>query len=173
MEKTKNHLSSFAYRLQQQFIYMLTIGALFSVIGWAVPNLYYHYLDKTEYYSLTQPVSVNQQTYKPCEEVILSAKRIALTDLVVDVSNSLIKIDKDNDDTMIRVYEAPERPNIVVEETTGQPVALVLTLPCNIVDGTYFWQGAVQYELYDSQKTYIYTTDLFKISGASQSANIK
>lgn len=163
MEKVKTHCKNFLQRVEKQFVYMLTIGAMFSIIGWAVPQVYFQYLDTTNYYSLSQPVAVDKTYYAPCEEVILSTKRVSLTDLVVDASNSLIKVNGEDPLSIVRVYEAPERPNLVVEQSTGKPVAFILTIPCDVSDGTYFWQGAVRYTVNDVDKTYIYTTDLFQV----------
>jgi hypothetical protein len=173
MDVVQRHSSTFFERVKQQFFYMVAMATMFTLIGWGLPQIYYQYLDKTQYYSLSQPVSVDKPVYEPCDSVNIIAKRVALAPLVVDIDNSLILVETATDSSkLLRVYELPRRENLVIQETDGAIVSAELVLPCTLVDGTYFWQGAVEYEHNGKATTYIYATDQFEVKNASEAAQL-
>lgn len=158
--------------LPARLFFMLMGAFMFSVIGAIVPGFYYRYLDRTDYYTVEQPVSVDKEVYAPCEETILIAKRNSLIDTSADFSTDLTLVSEDGSE-----FKVPNgHINTEASVRRGEVVMKVAyKLPCDIVDGRYFWQSTMNYKIRGIDKTYIYITEVFEVSesGKPLPANFK
>src|SRR3990172_10155025 len=147
--------------LPMRFLYALVFAFMFSVIGWAIPNIYYQYVDGTVYYTVEQPISVDKTVYKPCKETILITKRNALIDTIAVFSTDLTLVGEDGSE-----FKVPDgHLNTEASVRKGEVVVKVAyKLPCELADGRYFWQSTMNYSVRGVQKIYTYITEVFEVS---------
>lgn len=151
--------------LSGRFTYALMGAILFTAVGHTLPDLYYKYVDPTIYYSIEQPVSTDKKFYKPCEEVKVTIKRKALVDTTGSSVVDLLLIRQDN------VTEKVTSINRSMAIPKGDRTLIVnWNLPCDLVDGKYYWQAVVKFDVRHVEKNYSYFSETFNVtqSGLSQ-----
>lgn len=143
------------------------LGALigmssFLLIGISLPYLYTKYLDNTEYYYIKpNPLIVTETNLKPCDDVKYFGSRYSDIDFNGDVSVDLMRVGPTGENK-IQVLDG-----IVSIVSVSKGVAdmeLNYTLPCNLVDGTYYLHGVVFYEVNGVDKTYHWESQQFIVT---------
>lgn len=139
----------------------LVIFAVLAGLGRLLPDVYYRYLDTREYYVVEQPVPVDKEVYKACDDTLLVAKRKAMVDLIAVFSTDLTLINQDGIE-----YKVPSG-HIDTEASVRRGeivVGVIYKLPCDIPEGRYFWQSTMAYEMRDVPKVYTYISEIFEVS---------
>lgn len=144
------------YRFASAFIFAI----IFLVIGELVPNIYFRYLDRTVYYSVTQPVSVDKNVYKPCGTTILTTKRTSMIDTTAAFYRDLRLVRSDG--AQLKVSNTETNTQGIVR-SGSQLVSIGIKLPCNLQDGQYFWNVLMTYNYQGNPKTYGYITETFRV----------
>lgn len=134
------------------------IAALAMALGTLIPILYRMYFDKTQYYTLVQPVEVQNSTVKQCEDVILVMRRTALVDTHGVFRYELSKMEGEGSQAVAH-FEQDE----VVIEKGFQVVYKHLPVPCTAPVGTYFVSGLVEYNVDRALRTYNFYTYKFEV----------
>lgn len=143
-----------------RFLYALLFAALFSIIGWAVPELYFKYLDNTEYLVITQPMSVDKKIYAPCENTIVTTQLTAKADLEVDSLTELVLVREDGAE--VRTGQTIEA-TIPIRRLESHTVSGILPLSCELEAGVYFWAGTASYRIKDIPHTQSFISDTFTV----------
>lgn len=157
-------LKKLAKHTKIQMPYILIFTAIFSLLGYILPELYYKYIDKTEYYRTEIPVQLNKKVFSPCDKQIATVKRTAAFDMEVSSTRVLIRVNGAN--SITRLHETTVvRDNIPVDRTL-QPKVVTGTfeLPCNLPDGTYYWDLSVRYQYRGNVKYNKNITETFTVS---------
>lgn len=134
----------------------------FIVIGWLIPNFYFHYLDKTDYYTVVQPVSVDQKWYKPCDDVVLTTIRTSVLDFSGNVQTNLLL--KQGNNVIFRVPDVNFNRRVSVKKGVKVAVAFSYPLPCSLADGVYYWQVTLDYKVKGFDREYIAVSDTFQVN---------
>lgn len=138
----------------------LLFAIIFGLLGWAIPETYFRYFDKTEYYTVEQPVSVDQTIYQPCDDTVITLVRTALVDTIGEFEVDLRLIDVDG--VQFNVNQA--HITRVASIAGGKSVVRAsYPLPCNLPDGVYFWQATIRYHVNGIEKQYVYVTQTFQV----------
>ena len=123
------------YRLAERSGQAIIFAMAFAVLGYYVPNLYYKYLDSTQYLKITEPVSVDQSVYKPCDGVVLNTQLEALVDINVKSLTQLILIKEGDGTEKTNVILRGELP---IKAMGPHIVSGQLPLPCDLKEARYF-----------------------------------
>ena len=148
----------------------LLSAMIFAFIFIATPKLltdfYFHYLDQTQYISITQPMSIDKKTYKPCEPVIVTTRLTAKIDADVTSLTQLVLMKDDISTVRIgRVMES----KTPVRALDPHSVSSAIPLPCDLEDGRYFWQGNASYFIRGYEHTISFVSDTFNVYKAGLS----
>lgn len=147
------------YTHPKRFIVALVFAGLFSVIGWAIPEIYYQYIDDTEYYVVKQPVPVNKDRYQPCEDISFIIDRVARKDITGSVKFELARII--DSDSVEKRELAIDNPATL---TAGEQIVVIThQLPCDIELGDYYVIGLVEYDVRGHSRTYFWTSESFQV----------
>lgn len=145
----------FKNRFAEQYLYILLFGTIFLVVGYYAPKVFATF---TDYYRLTQPISIDRKLYNKCDTINLTTTREATADLEITIVHQLIKVEKNEHltkgITLKRDGVVPKGSHIV---TFNLPV------PCDAAPGVYFWASTVGYEVEGIRKTYLTTTEQFTV----------
>lgn len=136
---------------------ILLFAAAFMVLGYFIPQFYYQYLDKTQYFVIDNPMIVGGTDFYACDTVTVEVHRktmyamqaVSVSELVLFSGN--VEVARYKKDLSINADSS-------VTSTTWD-------LPCNIKPGTYFFRGVVSYKFRGIDKnTEFYTTQFDVIS---------
>ncbi len=147
--------------LPMRIIWACFFAFMFTMIGLTFPEFYFKYLDRTEYYTIEQPISVDKITYTPCEKTILTIKRNSLVNTVANSAIDLNLVKADG--KVVRILDA----HITVESSIAKGSKIIdvaFTLPCDLDNGTYFWQGTIVYRVRKQEKFYPFITENFQVA---------
>lgn len=124
-----------------------------------IPEFYYKYVDKTEYYSVVSPVPTDKKTYRECETVVAELHRTSLVDTSAVNTRELV-LQIDNNGSIEEVY----RTDVKLAINKGSGVIYIpLELPCVIKPGKYQWQSVVTYDVRGIEKNHYWTTEWFTV----------
>lgn len=151
--------------LPQRIMAAIVMCAVFSIIGWLVPEMYYRYIDRTEYLTVDSPISVERTYYKPGDLVAVSAgievkvdvQAVVLTELV------LVKTGSNNGD-YVRVDGSQIIQNAPFRKADHHIVTTYLKLPDSLTNGMYYWKGNACYELRGYEKCESYVSQTFNVT---------
>jgi hypothetical protein len=149
-------------RLSQLFMTRLLNGiifmAAFMVIGTLAPILYYNFFDNTNYVIQEVPFTVDKAMYKPCSTVRANFTQSAVINVSgVNVQELvLVRADKSIDSV------TTIRKDSFIQQGDNN-VTVLLTLPCDIEDGLYYWQGILSYEVHYVKKESVWHTERFLV----------
>lgn len=138
----------------------LLFAVIFGLLGWAIPETYFRYFDKTQYYVVEQPVSVDKTIYQPCEDTVVTLVRTALVDTIGEFEVDLRLIDVDGVQFNVNQAHISRVASIAGGKTV---VRASYPLPCDIPEGVYFWQATIRYHVNDIEKQYVYVTQTFQV----------
>lgn len=117
------------------------IALLFGVIPLVVSDFYYEFLDKTQYYQITNAEVVNTNV-KACQDSEVLLTRNALIDLQAKAISELILYRINAPDTEIAIYTQELSVN-----KGAATMKILLPIPCKASAGDYFWRGTVTYDI--------------------------
>lgn len=156
----------FDQHLPSRLLMGMLFSAIFTALGYFIPNFYYRYVDKTQYYTIEQPISTDKKIYKPCEVVKATIKRTALIDTTGSSVIDLLLIRQDN------ITEKVMNLNRTMAIPKGSRTLVVnWDLPCELVDGTYYWQAVVKFYVRGVEKNYSYFSDTFAVTQSGLDEN--
>lgn len=164
IDRLKQHIN-----LQLKYILMFaTLFTLLSIIAHEGSHLYFSYFDKTKYYDIVNPITVEKRTNYACGYVDAYIHRKVLAPIQGTSVKQLTLIRRDNGlNQRVQSYVT------AIQADVGE--ATVIThwrLPCDIDPGTYFFEGTVAYKIGDIQKTTHFYTETFDVV-ASHAAELQ
>lgn len=140
----------------------VAFALVFIIIGLFLPDLYYKYLDQTQYYSVQQPIPVAQKWYKPCDDVVMTAIRDSRFDVSGTVQTDLVL--KQGNNEIFKVPNVKFNRGISVKKGNSVTVSFSYRLPCDLADGVYYWQLSFSYKVRGFDKEYVAISDLFNVN---------
>lgn len=144
-----------------RIMYALIFALLFSGIGYYAPAFYLENIDKTEYYTMQQPLKMDKITYKPCDTTVLTTTRKSLVDTNITFTRDL-KLIRIIDEAHVTIPQARFISDQIVSKGI-KVISVALPLPCDLEDGTYYWEGNGIYKVRNIEKNYIYISDSFEV----------
>lgn len=145
--------------LMNKMLSALLFAMLFVIVGTAIPDTYYKYIDKKEYLTVMYPMGTDKTSYKPCEDLLLISTYTALQDIHAISFNNWMKI---NDDGSFTKILDRTKANVFLK-AEGQPFSEQLDIPCDLKTGTYFLSGIKSYDVFENQHNYPFVSVPFNI----------
>lgn len=158
MEKNKRINYFDSKHLAQRILMAIIVGTLFSFMGWAIPEVYFKFLDDTQYLTITQPISIDKKEYAPCEKTTLTTKMRAKVNVTVRSLTQLVLTNDKGDKFIVGDIFNAEAPIRAQEEHS---ISGKLPLPCDLEDGLYFWEGNATYYVRGYEKNLSFISDTF------------
>jgi hypothetical protein len=149
-------------------LFALLFAFVFSVVGHIVPNVYYQFIDDTQYLEISQPISTDRQTYRACDTTELTVQLDAKIDVSVETITQLVLVKVGGE--FVRVGE-PIEARIPIKAVDKHIVQGSLLLPCDIEAGNYYWQGIAIYKVREFTKELSFITETFEVTTDTQSTN--
>lgn len=128
---------------------------MFAGVGYFVPEIYFRYVDKTEYYFIQNPIVVENTIVRPCEKITVEINRKSLIATNAVSVRELVLI-KDN------VEVARFTTDIAINLNDSKVHAQWL-IPCDVEPGTYMFRGVVSYPFRGQNKTTEFYTTNFEV----------
>lgn len=140
----------------------LVMAAIFSifamVVGVIIPIIYRTYFDKTQYYTLVQPVEIENSIIARCSDVVLIMRRTSLANYSANFTYELSMITKDGSNPVAHF----KTDDAVVDEGS-EVIYKHLPISCDAPTGTYYISGLVDYTIDRTPKTYNFYTYKFEV----------
>lgn len=162
IEKVKNHV-------RFQFKYIIFFSILFYIISLTaqiLSNIYFKYYDKTKYYDIKNPITVEKKTNFLCSYIDAYIQRKVLVPIQGTSVRQLTLIRKnDGFSQRIKSYTT----DIQADVGEGTMVAH-WKLPCDPEEappGTYYFEGTVTYKVRDITKYTHFITENFEVVASS------
>jgi len=152
----------------KRIILAISLAIVFPLISRSIFDVYYQYIDTRQYVTFSQPISVNRKLFKPCDQIVLTAKVKAMIDTNLSSLTQLVLVQIDG--STQRVGGSIQR-NIPIRKAEEHVVSRVLNLPCELDDGLYYYQGNVAYDVFGNEKTFSFITDTFSVNKTGVNAN--
>jgi hypothetical protein len=130
-------------------------AAVFAVLGYFIPQAYYQYFDKTQYFSIENPMMVEGNNFYACDTITVEVHRKAAYAMQA-VSVSELVLYKDN----VEVARYKKDLSINLDSDI---VHTTWDLPCNLMPGNYFFRGVVNYKFRGLDKTTEFFTTVFDV----------
>lgn len=153
----RKKLSNFVSKLKDQIVFMILFAVAFVFLGQAIPEVYFEYLDKTVYYSMDLPLKVEKKEYKPGEIVRLSMVRNSKLEMTAVSVTELVLIDGKTKEEVARVTR-----DLSITKGT-ESICISFTLPENLKDGEYLYQGTINYKFQGLTKFFNFYSEHFVI----------
>lgn len=138
----------------------LLVGFLFMIIGSGLPDMYYRYLDKTQYLTIVQPISIDKKFYHPCDAMTLTTKITSSLDVNVKTLTQLVLV---RQDSSTEIASRTIEVEIPIRAQNAQITSGSLKLSCSLINGTYFWQGTATYPVRGYNHTVSFISETFTI----------
>ncbi len=142
---------------------------LFMCAGYFIPNIYYQYLDNTQYYSVKSPIEVEQLPYEPCGAAKIYMVRNSQLDGQGKAIINLNLIKEDGSQGLERIEETTRE--ISFSKGSGL-IILSWDISCKAKPGKYFFEGTVAYDIRGFERCTPFTTVSFDVV-ASGSGELK
>lgn len=142
----------------EKLFHVVFFALAFVLMGKFIPEIYFKYFDKTEYYTVEIPILLDKKEYKACETLIMEIKR-----------NSLVNTDATSYLELILVRESGANQEFdritkqIVLDKGQKEIGVPLPIPCNSIPGTYFYQGVVGFTINGIDHHTPLKTDTFKV----------
>lgn len=164
------HIEKVRTHIHVQFKYIVGFFILFTMMSWslqALSNYYYRYYDKTKYYDITNPVTVERKQVVECSFVDAYIHRKVLVP-IQGTSVKQLTLIRENDGKSERIQSFTTDIQADVGEAT---MIAHWALPCGIPVGTYYFEGTVAYKVNDYTKYTHFITETFQVMSTA-SANL-
>lgn len=137
------------------------LGALlFILLGTALPNLYFKYLDKNVYYKINS-FETTSAVYKQCD---LSTVVILRESKVDSSAKRVVDIVLRNEDKEINIPVHGLTADIFIEKNEAKTIQTDLQIPCNIPNGEYRWLLKIAYTANDIPRYEVAKSNPFLVS---------
>ena len=146
----------------KRFSYAVLFAIAFTIIGWAIPETYYRYVDNRNYLIVDSPISVDKNYYKPCENVILTTSLTALVDMDAVLLNQLVLVDEAG--VQHQIPSSLIELQAPIRKSDAHVVSHHFRLPCDLIDGRYYWKGTFTYFVRDSRKVTSFISQTFNVN---------
>lgn len=146
--------------LPKRLLSAILFAFIFSVVGYVIPDVYYRYVDKTAYLEIEQPISVSKKEYHPCEGTELTTKLVAYVDVNVQSLTQLVLTNDEGDSYRVGDIITAETPIMARDQHI---VSGVLPLPCELSEGSYYWQGNATFSVRGIEKTISFISETFTV----------
>lgn len=159
MKKLMEGYQNFLLHLKERIVYMMIFIVLFNMLGYYFPLFYYRNLDRTEYVTVEVPATIDKQSYRPCEKVIVTVDR--RSKINTRGSNVVQLIQLVNEETQKRTTLAKD--DFIIE--VGRVILhLPYIIPCDTLPGKYFIETVIEYKAHDIERHYIWSTEGFSVT---------
>lgn len=148
------------HKIPQRVILGLVFATLSMVFVNQGSEFYLKNLDKTEYFTVRQPVAVDKHNYQPCESVLVDLVRNSTITTRAVATVELILINENGE--MFKKTIGGNEFNI--DKSVDQVVHTSFSLPCNVKPGKYFLKAVVNYSVKGIEKNYVWQSSGFDIS---------
>ena len=134
---------------------MAFFACMFAAIGYFVPEIYFRYFDRTQYYLIQNPIVVENTLIRPCDKVTVEINRKSLISTNALSVRELVLI-KDS----IEVARFTTDIAINLNDTIVHAQWLI---PCDVTPGTYMFRGVVSYKFRGQEKTTEFYSTNFEV----------
>lgn len=141
----------------QRLFHALIGAAIFTILGWGIPHIYYQHLDRTIYYEVKEPVFTDKKEYQAGDTVYLLYQRTAR---VTSEGHAVLKLNLILDGRKVPLTSSTR--DLVVKEGT-EMLQVPFELPENLRNGNYFIEAIVVIYSRDIEKTTQFRSEVFKV----------
>lgn len=117
----------------------VAVALLFLAIGNAI-EFYYRSFDTSNNVVYELPVITDKTVYNPCDKQVLTFVRETPRSVGAQAIDELVLVREDGSGENIIII-----PTTIFLEAGKRQINSVFTLPCEINEGVYRWQGSVTY----------------------------
>lgn len=155
--------------LPTRIVSAVLFALIFSILGTSIPDIYFKYIDKTQYLKVTLPIDVDRELYQPCDTTTLTTHLNAVVDVNVNSLTELI---------LVREDAAAIRTGYVLETKTpvralqDHAIGGKAVIPCDVEPGRYFWQGNATYFVRGVEKNTPFYSETFNVVESTDSAQL-
>jgi hypothetical protein len=142
---------------RNQAAYILGFATLFILVGWGIPDLYFRYFDKTDYYQINR-FDFDTPEFKRCTPITYTFSRTSLINSEIRRNRELSLL---NAETRKEVWR--EQVNDFIDATTAI-IHGEINPPCNLPDGQYMLNILITYQYRGMDKSYMFTSPKFLIN---------
>lgn len=147
-----------------RLLYMGLFALIFMFIGVGVPDIYFKYIDKTEYIKVVQPVHVEQEIYKRGEDISVTIIRTSLINTQGHIVIQLHLVRDNNTESKYILANS----EIAIVKSDNEIFYQTYTLPIDIPVGNYHLEAVVNYPYRNLIKTYAWKSESFSIEDVTQ-----
>lgn len=147
-----------------RLLILFSFGFLvFITLAHTAPNIYYSYLDNTEYYRIQQPVTVEEDKIKPGSKVTFIFERMAIENLKTENNSNLLV---DNSGVLTRIAIGQAATFAIVKNPSSNFVTLKskATIPPDAPTGIAHFEGVATYEIHGVRRSYVWISETFEIT---------
>lgn len=146
--------------------YVVFFACAFSVLGYFIPEIYYHHIDRNTYFEIRQPVSVEYEQYRRGDPITFIINRRSDFDMNLTLSSEIVHV---NGDFTVHQLEDHESPRYIAAESTDGKYQMFksssYTIPCDAMGGRNLIRVVAEYEVRGVPKNYAFLTEIFEVSG--------
>ena len=127
---------------------------------------YLKYIDKTEYFSVKQPVAVDKNEYEACSPILVDLVRTStITTRAVSTVELILSNDKGE-----WLKKTIGGGDFNIDDSSAQIIRIQFLLPCDIASGKYFLKAIVHYEIREINRNYVWESEIFQVVPSSTSS---
>lgn len=149
--------------LPERLLFAFLFGCLVMAFVYTTKDIYHRFFDTTEYISIDSPVSVDKAYYKPCDAVKISAGLESRIDVEAAVLTELLLVKENNND-----YERVDGSQVIqafpFRKADHHVASTTLKLPCDLLEGQYYWKGNVTYSVQGYEHTESFLSQIFHVT---------
>lgn len=147
----------------EKFKVIIGLAILTTLLGLIIPRVVIEALPADYYYHFTDPVVLEEGVYAPCSDTIAHTLRFSRISQSATAYRELYLISEDQE-----VYRVVTPLAVQLTEESGQRLKLVFALPCDIPEGTYRWQGIMEFDVKGVKKSYAWKSTTFNVVNLSK-----
>lgn len=153
------HLKYIGREMRSRGIYIAFFAMVFVMFGTLVPDVYYRYFDKTQYYQVID-IELLATTYPACGKVSYLVKRVSLIDMTLKIESNLLKVEENGQLVKVHIF-----PTVVSGAGKGNDwIKAMRQLPCDLDEGDYIIQFFYNYNYNSIEKVFRKDTKPFIVS---------
>lgn len=141
----------------------LVYAALFAVSSMIFVNqgadFYFKHIDKTEYFTVKQPVTVDKHEYLAGESILVDLVRTSMVTSRAVSTVELILVNAEGE----WYKETIGGGEFNIDKSNGQVIHITFRLPPDIPVGQYFLKAVVNYEFRHIPKNYVWESESFSV----------
>lgn len=146
-------------QLPMRFISALVFAAASMILVSVGTDYYFRYIDKTEYFTVRQPVAIDKHTYLPCETVLVDLVRTSKVNARAVSTVELILVN----DSGEWYKQTVGGDDFNIDQSENQVIHIPFNLPCNMASGQYYLKAVIEYHVRDIPKNYVWESEIFNV----------